>query len=129
MTKNNNNETATAFATEDDKSGCTVHSRTPEIETDTLNNKNKKINRPPKQCPYCCKNFSYYNYASHEKRCKVKLNQNISITNNEIDTLRKDNQKLKFENELWEAKYNEIKAINDKLLSKFPRITERVTLD
>ena len=89
----------------------------------------KKMERPPKQCPYCCRMFSYYNYASHEKRCKVKLNQNISITNNEIEMLRKENIELRFDNSLWEAKYMEIKNINDKLLSKFPRITETVKLD
>lgn len=89
----------------------------------------KKAERPPKQCPYCCRMFSYYNYASHEKRCKVKLNQNISITNNEIEMLRKENSELRFDNSLWQAKYNEIKNINDKLLSKFPRITETVKLD
>tara|TARA_Y100000389_G_C17470324_1_gene529905 strand:- start:6596 stop:6931 length:336 start_codon:yes stop_codon:yes gene_type:complete len=91
--------------------------------------KPKKIDRPAKQCPYCCRSFSYYNYASHEKRCKVKLNQNISITNNEIDMLRKENQDLRFDNSLWQAKYIEVKNINDRLLSKFPRITERVILD
>ena len=83
----------------------------------------------PRQCLYCMGMYSYSNFASHSKRCKVRLGQNISATNDEVDILRNDNAELRRERDDWALRYKEVKDINDKLINKLPKPTEVVRMD
>ena len=80
-------------------------------------------------CEFCGEEFSYSNFASHKKRCKVRLSTAISATNDEITRLRNSNAELLRRCSEWEMRYREVKAINEKLIDKFPRQSEVVKLD
>ena len=89
------------------------------------------IQAPPqqKQCPHCIGMFSYSNFASHTKRCKVRRSHEISATNDEMRKLKQENAELYRQKNEWEMRYREVVDINDKLIAKLPRQSEVVKLD
>ena len=94
-----------------------------------MNKNNSENKREPKTCNYCGKEISYSNFAVHIKKCKVKQQQDNSLMNDMVNALQNENRDLKIKLDLMHHKYNEVLNINNKLISKFPQMTEKITLD
>lgn len=75
---------------------------------------------PQRRCPHCLKQFSYSNYASHAKRCKVRQGQDIEFTHSELARLREENSALRRERDDWALRYKEVAALNAQLLVRIP---------
>lgn len=101
-------------------------------QSDTPTPPQQHTQPPPlqqRQCPHCMGMFSYSNFASHSRRCKVRLGQDISATNTELARLRELNTALRRERDDWALRYQEVKAMNDALIAKIPRPPAVVRMD